>query len=197
MANTIYRTVNGKRETVKRSEIKSYIKKTFGWTDEQYNKQYDILRNKRRTYENYVRSHGGTIQTQSPANILYYEARAKQRNKNEYSPSLELQRLKAIPSYSTGKKLQEALQNPVRLNKIYASYTEKQFAGLIEKNAGARAIVEKIKDPVKRERALTDYANKLYLQRKASGEIKDTGAIPFGQAVGSDTEIAFDIESYL
>lgn len=54
-----------------------------------------------------------------------------------------------------------------------------------------------IPDPVKRERALIDLAAKLHARQDAAGRVQSSSAIPFGQAVGSDESIDFDIESYL
>ena len=54
-----------------------------------------------------------------------------------------------------------------------------------------------ITDPVKRERALIDLAAKLHARQDAAGRVQASSAIPFGQAVGSDEAIDFDIESYL
>ena len=54
-----------------------------------------------------------------------------------------------------------------------------------------------ITDPVKRERALIDLATKLHARQDAAGSVQASSAIPFGQAVGSDEPIDFDIESYL
>ena len=54
-----------------------------------------------------------------------------------------------------------------------------------------------ITDPVQRERALIDLAAKLHARQDAAGRVQASSAIPFGQAVGSDEAIDFDIESYL
>ena len=54
-----------------------------------------------------------------------------------------------------------------------------------------------ITNPVKRERALIDLATKIHARQDAAGRVQASSAIPFGQAVGSDEPIDFDIESYL
>ena len=54
-----------------------------------------------------------------------------------------------------------------------------------------------ITNPVKRERALIDLAAKIHARQDAAGRVQASSAIPFGQAVGSDEPIDFDIESYL
>ena len=54
-----------------------------------------------------------------------------------------------------------------------------------------------ITDPVKRERALIDLAAESHARQDAAGRVQASSARPFGQAVGSDEAIAFDIDSYL
>ena len=70
---------------------------------------------------------------------------------------------------------------------------------MIQKNKTAREISEKLSgDPLKREQALSDYANKLHLEiEQQTNKIKGE-AIPFSdQNYGSDVSIDFDIDSYL
>ena len=69
--------------------------------------------------------------------------------------------------------------------------------GLINKNKQARDIYESISDPVKREEAMTDYANKLGAKIDEQDEIIENEAIPYGETFGSTDEIDFNIDSYL
>lgn len=200
MAKTIYTTRNGEKVALSSSEVKSFVMRTRGWTSEEYNKQYDKLRNRTRAYEAYQKQAGVTVEAQSAAQILYYESKAMKRYGKEYQPSLEIQRLKSFPSVSSGKALENLLQNEKRISKLDAKYgltTEKQFAGLIKANSTAAAIMERISNPVQRERALSDYANKIYVSKKEAAEAQKQGRIPFGQAVGSDSNLDFDITEYM
>lgn len=198
MAKQIYQTRNGVRVALTAREIKSYVMKERGWTTDQYSKEYDKLRNRIRAYEAFQRHSGVSVEAQSPASILYFESRARRRAGAEYQPSLELQRMKSFPSISSGKALGKALERRSEtFARRYAETTNKVFAGLIAANPTAAEIAERVTDPVKRERALIDLATKLHARQDAAGRVQSSSAIPFGQAVGSDEAIDFDIESYL
>ena len=198
MAKQIYQTRNGVRVALTAREIKSYVMKERGWTSDQYSKEYDKLRNRLRAYEAFQRQSDVSVEAQSPASILYFESRARRREGAEYQPSLELQRIKSFPSISSGKALGRALERRSEtFARRYTETTNKVFAGLIAANPTAAEIAERITDPVKRERALIGLAAKLHARQDASGRVQASSAIPFGQAVGSDEAIDFDIESYL
>lgn len=198
MTKQIYQTRNGVRVALTAREIKSYVMKERGWTSDQYSKEYDKLRNRLRAYEAFQRQSGVSVEAQSPASILYFESRARRREGAEYQPSLELQRIKTFPSISSGKALGRALERRSEtFARRYAETTNKVFAGLIAANPTAAEIAERVTDPVKRERALIDLAEKNHARQDAVGRVQASSAIPFGQAVGSDEAIDFDIESYL
>ena len=197
---TFYKYQNGQRVKMTNREVKSYIMKINGWTTEQYNKQYDILRNKVRSYEAYERASGRTTQAQSVQSLLFKEAKAKKRMGAEYMPSIKMQRIKSFTSVSSGKAGQKALTGKryrQKRAKTYEDATYKQFKGLINSNPQARRIYESISDPVKREQAMTAYANQLGAKINEQDEVNENEAIPFGETFGSNDEIDFDIDSYL
>lgn len=198
MAKQIYQTRNGVRVALTARDVKAFVMKERGWTSEQYNKEYDKLRNRLRAYEAFQRESGVEVEKQSPASLLYFESRARKREGAEYQPTLELQRVKAFPSVSSGKALRSTLERSYeRLERIYSKTTDKAFARLIEINPTAAEIYETIDDPVRREQALKDFAELLHAKQDAAGRVQASSAIPFGQAVGSDDAIDFDIEAYL
>lgn len=198
MAKQIYQTRNGIRVALTAREVKSYVMKERGWTSEQYNKEYDKLRNRLRAYEAFQRQSGVEVETQSPASLLYFESRARKREGAEYQPTLELQRVKSFPSVSSGKALRNTLERRSEtFGRRYRDITDRVFAGLIEANPTALEIAQKVKDPVKREEALKALAKKLHAKQDAAGRVQASSAIPFGQAVGSDDAIDFDINKYL
>ena len=197
---TFYKYQNGQRVKMTNREVKSYIMKINGWTTEQYNKQYDILRNKVRSYEAYERASGRTTQTQSVQSLLFKEAKAKKRMGAEYTPSIKMQRIKSFTSVSSGKAGQKALTGKryrQKRAKTYEDATYKQCKGLINSNKQARNMYESISDPVKREEAMTAYANQLGAKINEQDEVNENEAIPFGETFGSNDEIDFDIDSYL
>ena len=48
-------------------EVKAYIMKTNNWTASQYQKQYDIFKNKLRAYESYTQAQGAKTKKESVA----------------------------------------------------------------------------------------------------------------------------------
>lgn len=197
---TFYKYQNGQRIKMTSREVKTYIMKVNGWTSEQYNKQYDIIRNKLRAYEAYERKSGRSTATQSVQSLLFKEAKAKKRMGAEYTPSIKMQRIRSFTSVSSGKAGQKALTGKrytQRRAKTYEDATFKQFKGLINNNPQARYIYESISDPVKREQALTDFANQLGAKINEQDIVNENEAIPFGETYGSTDVIDFDMEDYL
>lgn len=200
MGSGLYKMVKGQRVEMSSREVKAYIMKQNGWTSRQYDKQYDIFKNKLRAYENYERAHGVTSPRQSPTQLLYKEAKAKAREGADYTPSIKIRRIRSFTSVSSGKAGQKALQGQryqARRAQLYEEATSKQFKGLIDNNPKAKEIAERIKDPVKREQALRDYANKIHAKIDEEGKAQENEAIPFGETIGSDDPVDFDIEDYL
>lgn len=201
MGSGIYKVVKGQRVEMSSREVKAYVMKQNGWTSQQYDKQYDIFKNKLRAYENYERAHGAPSKRQSPAQVLFKEAKAKAREGANYTPSIQMQRIRQFSSVSSGKAGQRALQSErynKRITSIYEQATNKAFEELIKNNAKAREINEKITDVVKREKALKAYADLLHARMDEEGKITATEAIPYSsETIGSDYNVDFDIEAYL
>ncbi len=200
MGSGLYKMVKGQRVEMSSREVKAYIMKQNGWTSTQYDKQYDIFKNKLRAYENYERAHGITSKRQSPTQLLYKEAKTKAREGANYTPSIKMQRIRSFTSVSSGKAGQKALQGQryqAKRAQLYEEATSKQFKGLIDNNPTAKEIAERIKDPVKREQALADYANKIHAKIDEEGKAQENEAIPFGETFGSDDVVDFDISDYL
>lgn len=224
MIKSIYQTRNGERVKLTATEIKNFIMKERGWSSEQYQKEYDKLRNRLRNYEKLQRVQGLAVEPQSPAHILYFEARRQKQMGAEYIPSFELQRIKGFTSASTGKAY--TAKDIARLEARYAQTTNKVFARFIEANptanmigaeqdiiidprTGKRRLATSSDDPaaivrgylipsaVRREEALKELAKEVHARQDEAGRIESESAIPFGQAMGSDIAVDFSIESYL
>lgn len=195
----IYKIVDGEQVALKASEVKNFIMKVNNWNSEQYQKEYDIFKNKLRTLENFEGV--PKAERESPVELLYKQAKAKKRYGADYQPSIKLQRIISTSAYSSSPKRQRQLlknQSYVeRLQKRYRESTNKAFKGLLEKNPVAKEIDEKIKDPVQREKALIDLADKIHARIDEQGVITDLGGIPFGESVGSSDGIDFDLTTYL
>lgn len=195
----IYKIVDGEQVALKASEVKNFIMKVNNWNADQYQKEYDIFKNKLRTLENFEGV--PKAERESPVELLYKQAKAKKRYGADYQPSIKFQRILSTSAYSSSPKRQRQLlknQSYVdRLQKRYRESTNKAFKGLLEKNPVAKEIDEKIKDPVQREKALIDLADKIHARIDEQGVITDLGGIPFGESVGSSDVIDFDLTSYL
>lgn len=195
----IYKIVDGEQVALKASEVKNFIMKVNNWNADQYQKEYDIFKNKLRTLENFEGV--PKAERESPVELLYKQAKAKKRYGADYQPSIKFQRILSTSAYSSSPKRQRQLlknQSYVdRLQKRYRESTNKAFKGLLEKNPVAKEIDEKIKDPVQREKALIDLADKIHARIDEQGVITDLGGIPFGESVGSSDGIDFDLTSYL
>lgn len=208
--------INGKTQHVRvelsSREVKAYIMKINRLSSTQYKKQYDIFKNKLRAFEAFEKASGKKVDKQSPVQILYKQAKAKEtarRTGQRYKPSIALKRIQKFQSVSSGKAGQKLLQRQsyiTKQNEVYLKATEKAFNNFIfgneEKgttgNKQAQEIYEKLKDdPVKLEQALSDYADALNAKIKESGERVENEAIPFGETLGSNDEIDFDINKYL
>lgn len=201
MATGIYKIKKGERVELSTKEVKQYVMKVNGWTSAEYDKKYDIFKNKLRAFENYEQKHGVKNKRQSPMQLLYKQAKAKVRDGADYKPSIKMQRINNFTSVSSGKAGQKALQGKryqERRTALYEEATSKQFAGFIEKNAKAKEISETITDPVKREQALRDYADALNAKIDEQDKVNENEPIPVGsETIGSSDNIDFDISEYM
>ena len=135
---------------------------------------------------------------QTGLQLLYKESLATKRYKSEYKPTESVKLLKSIIRKPRKKSLKRKSVK-ARITPYYKKRTQAQFSGFIEQNKLAQEIVEKITDPVKREQALTDLANKIQAKRNEQEKIEREAIIPFSSdIVGSDTvDVDFDFEDYM
>lgn len=180
-------------------EVKAYVMKQNGWTSSQYRKQYDILKNKVRAYESFRRSQGIKEEPQNVVKMLYTQAKAKARFGEDYKPSEKMQQIQRFSAYSITKGRQLAQQEKYQQRETskYDAYVSKRFEGFIRGNAGAQRIADAIKNPVMREKALSDYADKLNIKIAEDQKDQESGAIPAGETYGSEDSVDFDISDYL
>ena len=178
-------------------EVKQYIMRVNKWTSEEYNKKYDIFKNKLRAFEAFERSSGKNVEKQSVSTILYKEAQSKARYGNDYKPSIRMQRIRAFTSISQGKALQKALKNRIyraRRETLYEELTNKQFKGLLEKYADKVNEINKVaKNAVEREALLVKLAEKVKATKDEQDRYTANQAIPVGEKVGSPDNVDFNI----
>ena len=200
-----YKWKNGKKIAMSSREVKQFIMEQNGWTAETYRKQYDIFKNKLNAYESYQRSRGVAVEHQSTTALLFKEAKSKKTYGNDYKPSMKMQQIKSFSAYSITKGRQLAQGESASARRYqaketakYEAYVQRRFGGLIDSNPTAQNIDELIKDPVKKEKALSELANKLHA-KITDDEVKEASeAIPIStEHYGSSDEIDFDISEYL
>ena len=121
----------------------------LGWTDEEYSKQYDILRKKVAVFNK------ATGSSYSPARVLSW--RGKYNN----------------PSYAEEAITATPLRGGKIANEIALDYIEYRFAGIIE-NASDPHVMEWVDQarngeisPAELRKKLSDYADNLHERRKA------------------------------
>lgn len=195
MAKRIYKTVNGQKIDLTPKEIKNFIMKVNNWSSEEYNKQRYLIKNKLRTYEAFT-----GYEKQSPVEFLYFEAKSKKFYGKDYKPSMKREQIEKYQTLGSQKAIEKALKSQkitTKWREDYNDYVDKRFKNFIDKNPKAKEINDAISDPVKREQALSAYANQLKLKIKESEEIEANQAIPFGETLGSSADISFDYSSYM
>ena len=111
-------------------EIKAATLSATGWTTEQYNKEYDKLRNRTRHYE---RASGLTAGTYQVNELLYREALAQKKHGDSYRPSALMRDIRASTSYSTGEAQRVAALRVSRERALTG--IEQSFAGAAQKHA--------------------------------------------------------------
>ena len=132
----------------KKQSLKQYTMRKLGWTDEEYSKQYDILRKKVAVFNK------ATGSSYSAARVLSW------RGKYKY------------PSYAEEAITSTPLRSGKIANEIALDYIEYRFAGLIE-NASDPKVREWVEQARKGEispadlrKKLSDYADDLHARRK-------------------------------
>ena len=198
-APKIYAKRNGQIKILTPKEVKQTIMKANNWTDKEYRKKYDILKNKLRHYESYRASLGVKEQPQSVVELLYRQAKSKERYGSNYEPSKKMKQIESFSAVSItkGRQAVKRAENIERENARYKLYIEERFKNLIEQNQTAREVMEaftdsegRISNPIMLEKALSDLADKIHELEKTGNEIN-------GETYGSDTPIDFNIDKYL
>lgn len=169
-------------------QIKQQTMKLRGWDEREYQRQYDLFKNRLRAYESFKgASLGEEPERQSPSELLYKEAKAMKAHGAEYEPSAKMKQIQSFPAVSITKGKRGAIEtSSAYYQKRTAQYeagVQKAFGQFIAKVGKASEIDETIENPVKKEKALSALADYIHKQQKATG---DGGAFKSGEAFGSD-----------
>lgn len=188
----IYKSIKGEKVQLNARQIKATILKNTGWSEQEYNKKRYILKNKLRTYEAFQRAAGYEVQEQSPVEILYYQTRQQKKQGSNYKMSAQLAEIYNQTSYGSKAAIQHALSSTKPRKRQEAAYnaeTYKRFNQFIKVNSQANRLWEGIENPVKRRKALEALANELQYNQNKDREYIKNQAIPFGDVIGSETEL--------
>ena len=169
------------KRVLKPSEIKATIMKGYGLTDtREYEKFYDITRNRLRVYQ---ALHGGT--PESPQKFLYTTARARITHGEGYKPSARTRAIFATPSISTGRIKEYEERDDVR--KAALDKIKSDFQGFINtlpstyKGMATKLYNRILQDkniPVKNyQKFLDDLAKKYKAARDDDGQVVSEGQI--------------------
>lgn len=167
--------------------LKQRTMKLTGWTSEQYNKEYDKLRNRTRAYERAI----GSSQKRNVSQILYYTQKAQ---KTGSRISTERQAIMSTPSISTGKTLSKRAITQIQTTEF------KRYEGLATINPAFSTIIDddrlsndqklsmlrKLADKMTRDRTAARAANKSLVQ--SGGVVHDF------YVVGSDEDMTEELE---
>lgn len=182
MATGIFRWKSGKKVELTAQQVKNEVMRLRGWSEQEYTRQRKIAQKQIQSYNIYAERAGGEAYEKTPTQLLYSEARAREFWQEQYRASSKIAQIRLMAKTSSKKRGEKAF---TKAEKDVSPIIESRFAGLIAKNEGARKIAESITDPLKREKALSDYADKMHLKIDAkSGEAVPTES--FGSEVSMD-----------
>lgn len=188
----IFKTIKGEKVQLNARQIKASILKNTGWTEQEYNRQRYILKNKLRTFESFQKAEGFDVQQQSPVEILYYQTRRQKMQGSNYKMSAQLAEIYKQTSYGSKAAIQHALSSTKvrkRQEAAYNSETYSSFKQFIKASSQAKKLWDGIENPVKRRKALEALADVLHFVQEKDREYIKKQAIPFGDITGSETEL--------
>ena len=183
MATGIYK---GGRE-LSPKQVKSYIMKSRGWTEQEYTNARKGLTKQLYSYNALMKKYGGEQEKSTAVQLLYKQSKAIKRYGRSYKPTEKLSFIQSL-SKTSGATRSEAQIAGVQYK--YETYVSGRFSGLIRANEGAKKIADLYKnDPVMLDKKLSEYANKLHEKIDMSKRKNSQRAIPFGQTYGSDESL--------
>lgn len=176
-----YNTRTRTTRTLKPKEVRAVIMEGYGLkTQREYEKFYDIMRNKLRAYQ---AMHGGV--PESPRTFLYTTAKSRIKYGAAYQPSERTQRIMATPSISSGRIAQYMQSGGAR--KAALDQIKKDFQGFIDslppnyKAMTTRLYNRILKDPsieIKSYQMFLDALAKEYkARREENGEVIPGGSL--------------------
>lgn len=174
-------------KTLTAREQAEEVRKLTGWTRQEYQKQYDVLRNRVRAYE---RGTGVSEQDKriNVADLLASNAKRMFYSKyygEEYKPTALYKAVMQAPSISSGKKLSRKAE--VRIEQAAETRIEEQFGGFAKNSKYADAIKNEVEElrksgnynPQKHLKIIEKYLKEFENERKNVGEYNASLNDPF------------------
>ena len=132
-------------KTLSAREQKKQVMEWTGWTSEEYQRQYDILRNRVRAYQKIT----GSERKRNVADILAREARRRFYSAGRSTPlarSGEAEIIFSTPSISSGKRGRVAAPTSERINIENFADIDARFHGFITKSKFAADIAAEVEE---------------------------------------------------
>lgn len=153
--------------TLTNRERAAEIRRLTGWTKEEYNRRYDVLRNRARNYEAATGAERGSINV---GDLLYRDVRSRamaQRYGEQYRPSGLYEAVSATPASSTGRRISQS--GVARVLAAEQARGIRQFSGILynSKYSGQllqlqqELILSGTYDPIEFAKILEEYARQL------------------------------------
>ena len=172
----------------KELSLKQRTMKLTGWTSEQYNKEYDKLRNRTRAYEKAV----GSTRKRDVAQVLFYTKKAE---KTGSRLSTERKAILSTPSISSGKELSQRTLSRIQNAEL------SRFSGLAEYNTAFAHIIDDDRLSVEQKvSALRKLGDKLNVDRQEAREsnrqlIQGGGSVHDFYVAGSDEDMTDELDA--
>lgn len=171
--------------TLTNRERAAEIRRLTGWTKEEYNRRYDVLRNRARNYEATTGAERGSINV---GDLLYRDVRRRamaQRYGEEYKPTALYRVVSETPASSTARRIsQRGFQ---RVREAEAVRGETQFSGILYNSKFSEELQKRraelidagTYDPIEFNKILEQYARRLQQERENAAAFNAATRNPF------------------
>lgn len=176
---------NKEGKSLSKREQAKKVREWTGWSREQYNKEYDKLRNRVRAYERATGARKGSINV---ADLLARNARGeyfKRTYGSGYKPSELYQAVLSAPSVSSGKTVSGRATQRIQAQAVAA--VDKQFFGVINNSKYSQDIAADVAElrksgnytPEAYRDLVEGYARRLGREREEIARINSAIQDPF------------------
>lgn len=154
-------------KTLTNRERAAEIRRLTGWTKEEYNRRYDVFRNRARNYEAAIGAERGSINV---GDLLYRDVRRRamaQRYGEQYRPSALYEAVSSAPASSTGRRISKA--GIARISRAEQIRGVRQFSGILYNSKYSERLLQLQQElilsgtynPIEFAKILEEYARQL------------------------------------